>query len=44
MFVYCRYTTNHWYLDLEYALFPFLEDEISKQDAMSRTQTAYLLD
>jgi hypothetical protein len=43
LFVYCRYTTNHWYLELEYALFHFLEDEISKQEAISRTHTAYLL-
>jgi hypothetical protein len=44
LFVYCWYTTNHWYLELEYALFHFLEDEIFKQEAMSRTHTAYLLD
>lgn len=44
LFVYCRYTTNRWYLELEYASFQFLEDEIYKQEAMSRTRTAYLLD
>ena len=40
LFVYCRYTTNHRYLELKFAFFNFLEDEISKQEAMSRTHTA----